>query len=42
MQLGASPLTMGLFGMLAGYYVTYAIGLLRWRASVSEQPPAEH
>ena len=35
MQLGASPLTMAIFGMLAGYYVTYAIGLLRWRAQVS-------
>jgi hypothetical protein len=42
MQLGASPLTMALFGTLAGYYVTYAIGLLRWRAQVSAQSPAEH
>jgi hypothetical protein len=42
MQLGASPLTMAIFGTLAGYYVTYAIGLLRWRAQVSRQPPAEH
>jgi hypothetical protein len=42
MQPGSSPLTMVLFGTLAGYYVTYAIGLLRWRAQVGVQPPAEH
>jgi hypothetical protein len=42
MQLGASPLTMAIFGMLAGYYVTYAIGLLRWRARVGGQAPVEH
>ena len=37
-----SPVTLAIFGTLAGYYVTYAIGLLRWRAQVSRQPPAEH
>jgi len=42
MQLGASPLTMAIFGMLAGYYVTYAIGLLRWRSRVGGQAPVEH
>ena len=42
MQLGASPLTMAIFGTLAGYYVTYAIGLLRWRAQVARLPPAQH
>jgi hypothetical protein len=26
-----SPLTLAVFGLLAGYYVAYAIGLLRWR-----------
>jgi hypothetical protein len=26
-----TPWTMLIFGTLAGYYVTYAIGLLRWR-----------
>ena len=41
MQLGNSPLTMAIFGTLAGYYVTYAIGLLRWRAQVSRQPPTQ-
>jgi hypothetical protein len=25
-----TPLTLALVGMLAGYYVTYAVGLLRW------------
>jgi hypothetical protein len=30
-----SPLTLAIFGLLAGYYVTYAIGLVRWRAAVS-------
>jgi hypothetical protein len=29
-----SPLTMAIFGLLAGYYVTYAFGLVRWRFSV--------
>jgi hypothetical protein len=26
-----SPLTLCIFGLLAGYYVAYAIGLVRWR-----------
>jgi hypothetical protein len=30
-----SPLTLAIFGTLAGYYATYAIGLLRWRARVA-------
>jgi cytochrome b561 len=42
MQIGSNPLTMAIFGTLAGYYVTYAIGLLRWRAQVGTQAPAEH
>jgi hypothetical protein len=29
-----SPLTLAIFGLLAGYYVTYAVGLLRWRSRV--------
>jgi hypothetical protein len=28
---GRSPLTLVIFGTLAGYYVAYAIGLLRWQ-----------
>jgi hypothetical protein len=34
LQMHASPLTLAIFGTLAGYYVTYAIGLLRWRRGV--------
>lgn len=30
-----SPLTLAIFGTLAGYYTAYAIGLLRWRKRVS-------
>ena len=41
-QIGANPLTMAIFGTLAGYYVAYAIGLLRWRAQVARQANAEH
>ena len=29
-----SPLTLLIFGTLAGYYVIYAVGLLRWRHRV--------
>ncbi|HZI84973.1 MAG TPA: hypothetical protein VFF44_13730 [Casimicrobiaceae bacterium] len=29
-----SPLTLAVFGLLAGYFIAYAIGLLRWRRSV--------
>jgi len=29
-----SPLTLAVFGLLAGYYISYAIGLLRWRFGV--------
>jgi hypothetical protein len=31
--LASSPLTLVVFGMLAGYYTVYAAGLLRWRHS---------
>jgi cytosine/uracil/thiamine/allantoin permease len=30
-QFARSPATLAIFGMLAGYYVAYAVGLLRWR-----------
>ncbi len=30
-DLGRSPLTLLLFGMLAGYYTAYSAGLLRWK-----------
>jgi|SRR5476649_2912362 cytochrome b561 len=40
-----NPLTLVIIGMVASYYATYAIGLLRWRARTmmptapSESPP---
>jgi hypothetical protein len=34
-----SPLTLLIFGTLAGCYVSYAIGLLRWRAAGDATPP---
>jgi len=41
MGYATTPLTLLIFGALAGYYVTYAIGLLRWRHSlgvIADQP----
>ncbi len=32
-EFGRSPLTMVIIGMLAAYYASYAIGVLRWRRS---------
>lgn len=37
-DFSSSPLTLFLFGMLAAYYISYAIGLLRWSRSL--QKPA--
>ena len=36
-----SPLTLAIFATLAGYYIVYAVGLLRWAASqrASAAPP---
>jgi Protein of unknown function (DUF1453) len=34
-----SPFTLGVVGLLAGYYVAYAIGLLRWRFRVIAARP---
>ena len=31
-----SPITLAVFGLLAGYYIAYAIGLVRWRFRVLE------
>lgn len=33
-DFGKSPLTLLIFGLLAGYYIGYAAGLIRWRFSV--------
>jgi len=37
-NVGRSPLTLLIVGMLAGYYSAYAIGILRWRRT-QHQPP---
>ena len=36
-DFGRNPLTLIIFGTMAGYYAWYAIGLLRWRAAVNLQ-----
>jgi hypothetical protein len=33
-DFASSPLTLSIFGLLAGYYVTYAIGLIRFQHAV--------
>lgn len=33
-EFAQSPLTLGAFGLMAGYYGWYAIGLIRWRQGV--------
>ncbi len=35
-----SPLTLAIFGTLAGYYVRYAIGLIAWRREPPGNPPS--
>jgi hypothetical protein len=35
-----SPLTLAVIGLLAGYYVAYAIGLIRWRSRVTSSTSA--
>ena len=37
-EFGSSALTLGVFGLLAGYYIGYAVGLVRWRRSVTLEP----
>lgn len=34
-SFGSSPLTMGIMGVVAAYYLVYAGGLLRWRRAAS-------
>jgi hypothetical protein len=33
-DFASSPLTLAIFGLLAGYYMIYAVGLIRFRVSV--------
>jgi len=37
----SSPMTLLIFGALALYYVTYAVGLIRWSHSTSNANPAQ-
>jgi len=37
----SSPLTLAIFGTLAGYYTAYAVGLLRWRQRVASDAQAD-
>jgi hypothetical protein len=37
-EFGRSPLTLAVFGLLAGYYIGYAIGLVRWRRNGGPSP----
>jgi len=36
----SSPFTLVIFGTLAAYYVTYAIGLIRWERAMAQTPLA--
>ena len=36
----SSPLTLAVFGVLAGYYIGYSAGLLRWRFAVMRRTRA--
>jgi len=33
-EFAQRPLTLAIFGLLAGYYIAYAMGLVRWRNQV--------
>lgn len=41
-DFASSPLTLSIFGLLAGYYMTYAVGLIRRRLGIERAatPPA--
>lgn len=38
---GLTPLTLLLFGTLAGYYTTYAVGLIRWSRRSRDLVPSD-
>lgn len=41
-SFGRSPLTLAIFGVVAAYYTTYAVGILRWsRTAGRDLPPPE-
>jgi hypothetical protein len=35
-----SPLTLAVLGLLAGYYISYAVGLVQWRRAHRRRPQA--
>ena len=37
-EFASSPLTLSIFGLLAGYYVAYAVGLVRFRLRAESVP----
>lgn len=39
-SFGRSPLTLLIFGVLAGYYTAYAIGILMWRRAAQSRVPS--
>jgi cytochrome b561 len=39
-EFARSPLTLAVFGLLAGYYIIYAVGLVRWRNRVLREETA--
>jgi hypothetical protein len=41
-DFASSPLTLLVFGVLAGYYTAYASGLLRWRKSANAADRRNH
>jgi hypothetical protein len=38
-DFASSPLTLAIFGLLAGYYISYAVGLIRYRHRAEQEPP---
>jgi hypothetical protein len=40
-DFSSSPVTLAIFGLLAGYYVTYAIGLIRYKMGVERGAAAQ-
>jgi hypothetical protein len=40
-EFAQSPLTLTIFGLLAGYYFVYALGLVRWRHHVGRDEERE-
>jgi hypothetical protein len=40
-EMVSSPLTLLIFGLLAGYYTSYALGLLAWRKRTASTPIAQ-